>query len=135
MCILDSTYTLAYAHACKCMAAKNAKSFSRKCGLNFHNPFPKFTVLSIKLLLLETSVKSLNVCSTNSTLGKSGIRASSQHSSSMLSSGLEVMSVSHQPEGLQPQHLSSRFMCKHSVSLLEHQFPWENNFSVWPPCW
>lgn len=32
--------------------------------------FPKFTVLSIKLLLLETSIKSLNVCSTNSTLGK-----------------------------------------------------------------
>lgn len=64
------TYRLACTHACKCTPTKNVKSFSRKCGLNFHNLFPKFTVLSIKLLLLETSIKSLNVYSTNSTLGK-----------------------------------------------------------------
>lgn len=93
------TYSLACAHACKCTPAKNVETFSRKCGLNLHNPFPKFTVLSIKLLFLETSIKSLNVCSTNSTLGKelgeSILLAQLIHAKQWTRGA-----VSHQPEGL-----------------------------------
>lgn len=99
MCTPEYTHIYTCVCTCKCTPAKNVESFSRKCGLNLHNPFPKFTVLSIKLLLLETSIKPLNVCSTKSTLGKelgeSILLAQLIHAKQWTRGA-----VSHQPEGL-----------------------------------
>lgn len=108
-CIHQSihTYSLACAHACKCTPAKNVETFSRKCGLNLHNPFPKFTVLSIKLLFLETSIKSLNVCSTNSTLGK-------ELGESILLA--QLIHAKQWTRGAEPRHLSSD-LCGSTVCL------------------
>lgn len=66
----------AHTHTQACMLAKTSYSFSRKCGLNLNNPFPKFIVFEHQTFIVTNIYQnSLNVCITNSTLGNDLVKS------------------------------------------------------------